>query len=355
LKVRVKRRGAQVFTRDGFYGRIINETASEASDNPLRDAMFSPFQHAGLDVNMLAGYVRDAKAGYLIRSWIHIDAKNALIETEKGARIDLEVLYATSDVGGMIHDSRQAKFVLDLNPEQIAWVKKHGIRFTSLLPVKKPDVYTVHAAVQDNESGKLGSAYQFLVIPAHKKNEMALSDIFMITNEGDIAWMNADVTKELKQGLFFPVVQNGDIRTPALRTYMPGDNLQTMTILYNADAKALAASEIEMQMILYRNGELFQSGESRPVALPKDKSGSLDIIPIVQQLTLGKDQPPGDYVLQLVVTDKQSREPKKEPGLFSRIVRSYIGRQSGEKVEEKGVVTQTLTFTVKEMETTNEH
>jgi hypothetical protein len=128
-----------------------------------------------------------------------------------------------------------------------------------------------------------------------------------------------------------------------------------MAILYNADAKALAASEIERQTILYRNGELFQHGESRPVALPKDKSGSLDIIPIVQQLTLGKDQPPGDYVLQLVVTDKESREPKKEPGLFSRIVRSYIGTTAADKSNEKGVVTQTLTFTVKEMEITNEH
>ena len=357
VQLKVKRRGANVITRDGFWRREVIEPKSTASADTLRDALFSPFQHKGLSVNMAAGYVRDAKAGYLIRSWIHVDPKDALVETDEGARIDLEVLIMTETVGksntrmGDFSDSRRVKFALyDIKkPEQIAWIKKHGIRFTLLLPVKKPAAYTVRVAVLDSESGKIGSAWQFLELNEHKKNEVALSSIFMITNEGDIAWMNADATKELSQAIFVPVIQDEDIRTPALRTYLPGDNLQTMTVLYNADTKALARSEIEMQTILYRNGEEFQIGESKPVVLPAGYSGTTGIIPILQRLTLGDGQPPGDYIMQLIVTDKDGRKAgKKGGGLFSKIINAYVGDAPEIKKDGKGTATQTLTYSVDE-------
>jgi len=311
VTVRVKRGGAVVYTREGFYSRAESETDSAATaEHPLQDAVFSPFQHPDLNVSVAAGYIKDAKAGYLIRSWIHLDAKDVkMTETGEGARIELETVCLTSGINVSTQDLRQVKYIFDIKSENIAWVQEHGIRFSLLLPVKKPGYYTVRVAIQDTESGRIGTAYQFVEIPDLKKKGMALSDVFMITGVDDLIWMNSDVTKEIKEGLFFPVMSK-DERSPALRTYMPGDKLQTLTMIYNADAGAIARSEIEMQSILYRDGVELERGERRPIA--PDDVDKLDGIPILQRLTLGPDISPGRYTLQLRVTDKKDREKKEE-------------------------------------------
>jgi len=180
-----------------------------------------------------------------------------------------------------------------------------------------------------------------------------MSNIFMITSADDFNWMHADVTKELAQGVFFPIFQTDEVRSPALRTYMPGDNLQTLAIIYNADAKALARSEIETQSILYRDGKEFLLGESRPIDPANVKTPNN--ISILQRLVLGLDLPPGDYVLQLLATDKKNSEKKekeglapKEEGIVSKVFRSYLGEPKNYNKKEKGIASQILSFKVVE-------
>ena len=323
IKVNVKRRNVQVHTRDGFYNRSEREKEVAAQpSHPLQDAIFSPFMYAGLDVNMAAGYVRDAKAGYLIHSWIHVDPKDAKItETDDGgARIDIETVCLTSDINGIVHDFVYEEHTLNIDPERksenIAWIRKHGIRFAMLLPVKKPGSYYVRAAVRDAESGNIGSAYQFIEIPDIDRKGLALSTMFMLTNNEDVKWLLSDATKGVNERLFFPVFQAEEVRSPALRTYVPGDRFQTLTMLYNADEKAIAGSEIEMRNVLYKDGKEFLLSEPKPVGLAN--AGSLEGIPVSQTLTIDSTLPPGDYVLQLAITDKMNG--KKQEGSASQYI-----------------------------------
>ena len=363
VEVKVKRRGTKVYTRDGFYGRLDNETDSDSpAKHPLQDAIFSPFRHADINVNIAAGYIKNDKAGYLVRSWVHLDPKNVTIaETEDGgALIDLETLILTSDINGFVQDERHTKYTLDIKPEKklenLAWIQKHGIRFSLLLPVKKPGHYTVRIAVLDTESGKVGSAHQSVVIPDLEKPGMALSDVFMITSAEDLVWIFSDVAKEISEGVFSMVFQDGEVRSPALRTYAPGDSLQTMAMLYNADAEEIARSEIEMQSILYKDGKEFQRGKPEPIAL--GNKDNTDSIAILRKFTIGRDMPPGDYLLQLLVTDQKNSlkrdnegvtSQKAGGGLFSRIMRAYINTPKVySATPDKGVASQTLSFTIKE-------
>ena len=321
LKVSVKRKGAVVHTRSGFFGTLESEIdAAAPKQHPLIEAVYSPFQSTDLTVNMSAGYVRDAKAGYLVRSWIHLDPKEInIIEAEDGgARIDLETLCVTSDINGTIQDSKRAEFSLSniKSAEDIAWIRQHGIRFALLLPVKKPGPYYIRVSVQDKESGKVGSAYQFLEIPDVGKKGLTLSNIFMITSGDDLNWMRSDVTKEIAEGVFFPMFQGEEVRSPALRTYMSGDNLQTVTMLYNAETDAIARSEIETQTILYKDGKEFLRGAPTPITSDKvDNSGS---IPLLNRITVGSNMPPGDYVLQILASDKKNGK-KKEEGVYQTL------------------------------------
>ena len=359
VEVKVKRKGATVYARDGFYGRLENEMDDDAPPpHPLSNAVLSPFQYSDLNVNMAAGYVRDANVGYLVRSWIHVDPQNIeFTETEDGgARIDIDTVCMTSDINGAIADFRHAQYTFNFGAENkaenIAWIQKHGIRFSMLLPVKNPGSYTVRAAVHDMKSGKVGSVYQFVEIPDLKNKGLALTDIFMITSVEDINWIGSDATKELDEGVFFPVMNNTETRTPALRSYMPGDNLQTLTILYNADANAIARSEIETVTILYKDGKELLRGDPRPIN-PANVTDPNNI-PILQRLTLGADMEPGDYTLQLLITDKKNSEKRDnegglnnpKEGLLSRIARVYTGTVADPYKTDKGVASQTLNFKV---------
>jgi hypothetical protein len=386
VSIKVKRNGAVVHTRDGFYSRTESETDSAAPPaDHLANAIFSPFQHADLNVNMVAGYIKgpdfgaivpsrvvatasgfmraplDAKpvintSDYVIRAWIYVDPKDVnIVETEDGgARIELETACLTANVNGNVQDLREIKYTYNLEPEKksgnIAWIQKHGIRFTLLLPVKKPGAYTVHVAVKDTDSGNIGSAYQFVEIPDLKKNGLEMSSIFMLTSADDINWMRADVIKELAREVFSPVFQTSGVRSPALRTYAPGDNLQTLAMLYNADSKAVSRSEIEMQSFLYKDGVEFLRFEPRPVAPGKNEKS--DNISFLRRFTLGTDVLPGNYLLQFLATDKKHSEKRDEEGgvysenqgIFSRITRAYLGTEKN--YDRKGVASQTLSFTV---------
>ena len=311
VSVKVKRKGAVVHTREGFYSRPESETDSDETEtHPLKDAIFSPFQHPDLNVNVAAGYTKDSKAGYLIRAWIHVDAKDLkMSETGTGARTELEIVCLTSGLNVTTQDLRYLKHTFDIASEKIAWVQEHGIGFSLLLPVKKPGAYTVRAAIQDIGSGRIGTAYQFVEIPDLKKKGLALSDIFMITSAVDFSWMHSDVTKEINKGVFFPVISNDEVRSPALRTYARGDKLQTLTMIYNADTKALARSEIETQSILYKDGVEFMRSDPKPIV--SGKTENPNSVPIIQKLTVGKDMAPGRYMLQLLATGKKNGKIKE--------------------------------------------
>ena len=329
IRIKVKRKNVEVYTRDGFFNRPEDKTDDAVLKNTLFDAIISPFKYANLEVNMAAGYSRDAKAGYFVRSWIHLDPKDVKIAATEdgGGRIDLEVVCLTSDINGNVYDLVEAKYAFNIEPEKkvenTAWIQKHGIRFAMLLPVKKPGSYYVRTAVQDTESGHIGSAYQYVEIPDLGKKGLALSSMFMITSDADLNWLISDAAGGLASGLFFPVFQAEEVRSPALRTYAMGNKLQTLAMIYNADEKAVADSEILTQSVLYKDGEELMRGVTRP-GVPGG-AGSLEGIPIGQTLTMGSDLTPGDYVLELVVIDKKNSGRKE--GFASQAISFKIGEK----------------------------
>ena len=316
LKVNVNRKDAVVHTRAGFFSKLESKPEAEAPKNSLIDAIYSPFKEDDINVNIATGYIKGDKESYLVRSWIHLDSKDIkIVETgDGGGRAALEAVFVTSDINGNIHDSNRVEFSLtNINTE---WVKKHGIRFSMVLPVKKPGPYYIRIAVQDKETQKMGAAYQFLEISDLKKKGLALSSIFMLTSADDIQWMNTDVKMDVGQGMFFPMLQTEEVRSPALRVYKPGDNLMTLAMLYNADAKAISRSEIETRTILYKDGKEFLRGSTLPIdSAQVEDPGS---IPLLNRLTVGSNLPPGDYVLQIAVTDKKNS--KKEEGNASQFM-----------------------------------
>jgi len=315
IKIKVKRHGATVHSRDGFYGTPEPEEEPAVVLNPLREAIFSPFQHTDLKVSLFSGYIDDSKSGYVLRSWLHLDARNVtMVEKEKeGHLISLETVCVTSDINGYIRDSSIVKYEFRVRDENLSWVKEHGIRFSLLLPVKKPGSYYVRVAVKDQASGKVGSAYQFVDIPDLKKGRLALSNIFVVNNAEDAAWIQSGVMKESATKWFNPMLSRDESRSPALRNYLPGDHFEYMSVIYNAKHEKGTAPELESQFVLFKDGAELTKSELQPLEMV-DAAG-LDRIPIRRRLLLGDSLQAGDYVLQLLVKDQQKG---KKSGIASQ-------------------------------------
>ena len=253
----------------------------------------------------------------MLRSWLHLDAQDVSFVEKKdeGYFVSIETVCVITDISGYIQDSGFMHYRHDfqVKEENLSAIKKHGIRFSLLLPVKKPGAYYVRVAVKDPDSGKVGSAYQYLEIPDLKKNRLALSNIFVINSREDAAWILSGETEVSAQNGIIPVLRRDEISNPALAMYLPGDHFQYMSVIYNAKSQKDTAPDLESQFVLYKDGsELFKS-EPRPLTLGDNDNFAR--IPIRRRLLLGKALEEGDYVLQLLVNDKKR---KKKDGVASQ-------------------------------------
>jgi VWFA-related protein len=301
LIVNVKRGGATVHTRDGFYG--VTETAEESTQvpNALRDAIFSPFDNSDLKINLASGYINDPRSGYLVRSWLHLDAKDLEIVKKEGSNsISLKAVCFASDIKGYIHDPSIMTYEFGVKDENLAWVRENGIRFSLLLPVRMAGSYYVRVAVQDETSKKVGSAYEFVTIPDLKKGRLAMSNMFIINNDEDASWVWLGTTKETTQKVLVPALQREKSRTPALRSYRPGESLEYMALVYNANNQG-KNPDLESQIFLYKDGREVVKGEPQKVDL--GGLSNFSKIPIRKKLVLGDDMQEGNYVLQLLIRD----------------------------------------------------
>ncbi len=308
LKIKVKRSGTEVRTRDGFFGAAGSLGAPDRDLNPLMEAMFSPFRYNDLKINLAAGFIDDPQKGYLLRAWLHVDGQllRTINEKDGGHSISLEAVATTSDVIDLVQDSGNTRIGFRVNNKDIEWIKENGIKFSLSLPAKKPGAYYVRVAVKDQASGAIGSAYQYVEIPDLAKDGLSLSSIFIINRDEDAAWIQSGGIDESQgqTGLLKQVTR----RSQAFRRYLLGESFNYMAVIYNAITKEALKPDLESQFVLFQNGnEIFRSNpETVSIGGVKD----FKRIPIKKKLKLEKTMQPGDYVLQLQVRDKQAKENK---------------------------------------------
>ncbi len=305
IKVKVKRPGYQVRTRDGYIDIDRSLETSAETQNPLIKAMFSPFQYKDLEVNMAAGYRDDGKKGYSLKTWVHLDGNAVGISKEQSGRntISVEAIAAATDVDGVVQETAKRKVDLALSDAEVQWIREHGLKFSLSLTKENAGAYYVRVAIKDHISGSIGSAYEFLEIPNLSKDTLALSSIVILNNEEDAAWIQAGTGKDYKE-------QNvgsrpGELRSQALRRYRPGDRFSYGTVIYNAKSKEGMPPELESQIVLLKDEE--EIYKSRPELLHFESLSDLKRIPIRLSLGLGPRFKPGNYTLQLHIKDKVAK------------------------------------------------
>jgi VWFA-related protein len=299
IAVHVKRPGFEVRARTGFLGdadapRKAGESTPQAE---LVHALTSPFGSRGLHVRMTALFANSAKLGSSIDALLYLDARDLRFEDQPGGthRAVIEVLSATFTGNEKVEDQSAKTYTIALKDGPYRQALRSGLAYSLRHPVKKPGGYQIRIAVRDAASQQIGSASQFIEVPDVAKGRLALSSIML----RDASRVLAPARADAPEGQAGP---ENPLGSPADRSFVPGEPLLYALQILNARTDAAKQPQLEMEARIFRDG--VQIGASKPRSPETDPEGDSAHLIASGNLRLGATMKPGDYVLQVIVTDK---------------------------------------------------
>src|SRR6185369_16204015 len=175
------------------------------------------------------------------------------------------------------------------------------------VPVKKAGAYQLRVAVRDSESERVGSANQFIEVPDIGKKRLTLSGLVITGNDPakrKTAEQTASQAGSDKEG----AVEDADpLAGPSMRIVRRGMELDYAFMIYNAQAEPKTNQlQLENQVLLLKDGRQVFTGKAAPISV--GQVVDLNHVPASGGLRLGTDLDPGEYVLQVIVTDKLAKE-----------------------------------------------
>jgi VWFA-related protein len=308
LEVRVKRPGLTVRTRSGFYGIATEAVRSShrTAQEQLLAALTSPFASSALDLRLTSVFLKDLTYGSFVRSLIYVSG-NSLTFTDapEGAhKASVDVAAVTFDDAGLVVDQRFRTETVVVRGNEYAAARRDGLTFGINLPVTKPGAFQLRIAVRDVATERVGSANQFIEVPNLSKNRLTLSGLYLAGNEAQTR--SAAAAMATSHNVGSADNNEGELGTqdpntgPAVRRFRPG-----MVIDYGYEAynlrldRATGRPQLQTQVRLFReNQQVFASQVLNVAGQPNVKR-----VVAMAHLKLGQNLKPGDYVLQVIVTD----------------------------------------------------
>jgi VWFA-related protein len=320
LTLKLKRPGLKHRMRTGFYGISDEQAISKPHTRieQLSSALTSPFTSGGVHLRLTSLYGNDPKLGGFVRSMLHIEGRDLTFTDEADGwhKAIFDVIAVTFGDNGTVVDSVNRIQTVRVRGETYKRVLENGFVYTLVVPIKKPGAYQLRAALRDTATERVGSASQFIEVPNIGKNRLALSGIAVIgTDPTDKTAMPANDTAGASAATPLSQAQNGEEEitdidpqaSPAVRRFRRRMVMNFGYVIYNAQAdKATGQPRLQTQMRVFRDGKELFAGRVQPL----DTTGQADLKRLTAgaALQLGTEMPPGEYILQVIVTDLLAKE-----------------------------------------------
>ena len=308
LTLKVKREGKfNVRMRSGFYG-ITDEERTPSNLTPVQrmvGALVSPFGASGVRLRLTSLFANDPKLGTVMRSFLHIDGRDLTFTKAEDdwETIVIDIMAITFGDNGVVVDELGRTQTIRLKGKVLEGVKKNGFTYNLIVPIKKPGAYQLRTSLRDNGSDRIGAATQFIEVPDIKKKRLLVSGILvkgMTLENFNKKMANARVTDEAAEESIPPGAG------VAVRRFERGQVMEYAFAIYNAQLTAAGKPNVQTQVRLFRNGQQVFSGEVKPL----DVTGQPDLRRLAAggAMQLGKEMEPGEYVLQVIITDPLAKE-----------------------------------------------
>jgi VWFA-related protein len=309
IVVRARKPGLRVRWKSGFQGVPDNPAASallsadRSRERVLLEALASPFTATGLRVRLTSIFYDKDKVGPFVHSMLHFKSNDLTFTHEPDGRWHASVDIVSLAYRGFKQTLLQHQRVEDIQLPDDLYQRslKEGFVFLLNDAVKEPGSFLVRAVVRDRASGKVGSASQFLQVPDWRKGKFAVSGILM-----------QQATANILAKMGVAAGQSGAVEAwseggPAVRRYRRGQAILWGLVAINPKLKGTPQkSSLTSQVRLYRNGKLFYTGPVRTA------QGDMMLDPqhVLEAgiLRLGGQLIPGEYLMQVTVTDRFGRK-----------------------------------------------
>jgi VWFA-related protein len=315
LNIKIKRPNLKVRYRSGFFG-VTDEDVRPVQQTPAQQitaALTSPFGANGISLRLNALFGNDAKNGAYVRSLLHINAKDLKFTDEPDGthKAIFDVLAISFGENGVVVDQIAKNYTLTLQSAAYQKTLQEGFVYNFVFPVKKAGAYQLRVAFRDSVTEKVGSANQFIEVPNLKKGNLTLSGVILenltIKQFQDLQ-LNTNPSSSSAE-------QRPDAQTDtSLRRFKRGTVLRYAYEIYNAKLDAAQNPQIVTQVRIFRDGKPLFEGKQIPLDLTGQKN--FQRITPSGALSLGKEMQPGDYVLQIIVTDNLAKEKRKVAAQF---------------------------------------
>ncbi|HEX8147802.1 MAG TPA: VWA domain-containing protein [Pyrinomonadaceae bacterium] len=300
FEVKLRRSGLSVRTRAGFYGFVEfkKRPAPRTRNEQLLAALASPLASGELSLRLTSLFNSTAQKTPVVDSLMHIDASQLKLtdEADGWKKAVIDVAAVTFGESGEAVDEFNRTETIRARGEALRLMLSEGLVYMMKVPVKKPGAYQLRVAVRDAQTDKVGSASQFIEVPDLGKGHLALSGVILTSAYDEPAPAAAQ-----------PQAAGHDpLREATVRRFRRGSQIDFLYQIYNAKVDpATGRPRLSTQVFLLRDGQTVFTGPRAPFDPGPQKD--LTRLKAGNRLQLGLNLAPGDYVLQLVVTDELSK------------------------------------------------
>ncbi len=309
LKIKVKRPGFKVRYRNGFIN-ITDEQAKPETprtrQSQLVRAITSPFSAGDIDVRLTSLFANDPKSGTFMRSLLHVDAKDMTFTEEADGwhKVTFDIMAVTFGDNGRVVDEASRTHTVRVRGETYQRIMRDGFEYVITVPIKKAGAYQLRTALRDSATERVGSASQFIEVPDIGKNRLTISGL--VINGFD----PAKQTKIVVAGQPDAVVEADPNAGPAVRRLRRGMVMDVGYVIYNARLdKATQRPQLHTHLKLFRDGQEIFAGNL--VIYDASKQTDLKRLNAGGRLQLGTEMTPGDYVVQVIVTDLLAKDKQR--------------------------------------------
>ncbi|MEQ1923497.1 MAG: VWA domain-containing protein [Pyrinomonadaceae bacterium] len=301
LEIKVNRPDLRVRYRSGFFGYSEDQIKRprQSATQSLISALTSPFGKNDISLRLNALFVGGEKDSMYVRSYLHVDAGDLKFAAQPDGthKADFDVVAVSFGDNGIPVDELAKSYSVNLKPEAYQRVLKEGFVYHFTFPIKKAGSYQLRVALRDSSAEKVGSANQFIDVPDLKKNRLTLSGIVFESIPGE-QWAKAvadpALTSELRKNTD-PLIDT------SLRQFRAGAMVWFGYDIYNAKLRPDHRADLSVQINIFRDGLPVYKGSQTPLSPPRP--AGTDSLTRTGSFRLGDQMLPGDYLLQIVITD----------------------------------------------------
>jgi VWFA-related protein len=305
IKARVKARGLTVRTRAGFFGVTDAEARLPelTTNDEMKKALISPFGANDITVRLTSFFVDEASKGPTLRSFLFLQPRDLTFTEQpdgwRVANLDLRAMLF-GDNGRIIGEEDQSG-VLRLRGDEYERALREGFVYSFDVPAKQCGGVQFRVAIRDLASSRIGAAGQFIEVPDIQSGRLALSGIVVRatgTNVVKPLELRQDSSDDRRESV---------VEGPAVRRFRAGSAMNVSYEIYNAliPTSTSRPQLIEQSRIIRDGKSVFTSTATNIVSqTPSD----LHRFRTSSEIKLAPDLEPGDYILQVIVTDSSDKQ-----------------------------------------------